>query len=573
LPGQRVYYVPPRLVGSVANWSGKDAPDGRSWLLDRVQQLGFNTIWFSPFFETSHRLTVNDKGEPVGKSLYATRHHGVLDPEFSATPISGTREQRGAKELAAIDALDRAHLDYFMAQAKRQGIAVMAMADLVFNHLASDHPLVLEEEAEIEAIQRVCKAQGESVRTITTKTKGFDGREEERVIGIAYVDHGLIGGSAEKEYYFKFCRNAQLETLNIGMTTGYDTAQINYASPASKEFFVTGTNGRPGYWKQVIDWCMDRGLKDFRCDIAFRVPPDWWQEIITHARARNPEAVFMAETLGAESAHEYVRKMADIRVTDADGRERPGFDLGMISNYWWNFTDDWLPEGELPRLRKMAKYGGASSPDNHDTPETLAGHFQRVLRDCERRDKAVADICARNYAVSALIANSVYMQMGYEYCKEKQNGVFEGQVTPKDWDLLVEERAGKSTLDITARIREINALKESMGVANCYVEIREHKEMQDGRLVKLACDYIDADTGIKTAEVVLIINKKPESGPVPVTDGALLTLESSGLQRFGAMGDNRPIVGDVVIYHTPIVKTPDSSPAPQRRKAAFAMAA
>ncbi len=545
--------MPPRLVGSIANWSGEDSPDGRSWLLDHAQSLGFNTIWFSPFFETSHRLTIDAEGKPAAHSLYATRHHGVLEPEFSATKMDGPRDKYSAKQLAEIDKKDREHLDHFVAQAEKQGMRVMAMADLVFNHVASDHPLVLQEEDDIKGI--LDRSKEEDVQPITKTVKDKDGKDEQRVIGLRYVDHSSVGASVEKEYYFKFCHNEKFETLNLGMTTGFDTAQINYESPEAKAFFITGENGQPGYWKQVIDWCMDRGVQDFRCDIAYRLPPDWWQELITYARSRDPDATFMAETLGGSAASE--QKMAEIQVTDKNGNKRPGFDLGMISNYWWNFTDDWLPEQELPRLKCMAKYGGAASPDNHDTPETLAGHFQKALKDQEKHDQKVADICARNYAISALIGNAFYMQMGYEYCNEKQSGVFAGVVGPDDWKRLQQRATDGSPLDISARIKAINELKESLHVENCRVDIKEHREVQDGKLIKITCEYIDADTEKKVSDVIIIANKQPENGAVVMTDKDLVALNDSGLKREGSMGEEKPLIRDVLIYHTPVATAPE----------------
>lgn len=544
--GQRIYYVPPRLVGSIRDWSGKDAPNGRSWLLDHAESLGFNTVWFSPFFATTHLKAATGPGKPCEKSLYATRQHTVLDQEFSATSDKD-RDLCDPAGQAAIDKLDREHLEYFARQAKARDMHVVAMADLVFNHVAADHPVVLQERADIDAIIANMPT-GKKPEPIIRRTKDFDDVERDHVIGISYADKS----GAAKEYFFKFAYNEKFELLDWQGNTGRETAQLNFASPAAKEFFVTGKDGVPGFWKQVMDWCMDRGMHDFRCDIAYRIPPDWWQELITHARQRDPHAVFMAETLCDGSAVSAVKRMASITVKDAAGNERPGFDLGMISNYWWNFTDDWLPQQELPRLRKMAKYGGAACPDNHDTPQTLAGKFQAALKDMPQRDQMVADICVRNYAISALIGNSVYMQMGYEYCKEKQNGVFKEEVSPKDWTDLVADRVGTgSVLNIASRIREINDLKKSLGVDNCVVEIAEHREMQQGQLIKLACRYIDVDTGENTADVVLIINKQPEKGTVTLSDPDLLALESSSMQRMKAAGESQIVVRDFILYHTP----------------------
>lgn len=256
----------------------------------------------------------------------------------------------------------------------------------------------------------------------------------------------------------------------------------------------------------------------------------------------------MAETLGGSATA--IQKMAEIKVMDANGKERPGFDLGMLSNYWWNFTDDWLPDQELSRLKKMAKYGGAAAPDNHDTPETLAGHFRKAFKDQQECDRIVANISVRNYAISAFIGNSVFIQMGYELNKETQNGVFKGQGSSAEWEKLVKDRPAGHVLNIEDRITAINKLKESLHVENSYVNIKEHREIQDGKLIKMSLEYVDADSGQKTADVVLVINKKPENGAVTVTDGDLLSLEK--LERLGAKGEAQPVVNDVLIYHTPL---------------------
>jgi hypothetical protein len=153
------------------------------------------------------------------------------------------------------------------------------------------------------------------------------------------------------------------------------------------------------------------------------------------------------------------------------------------------------------------------------------------------------------------------MQMGYEYCNEKQSGVFSGVATTDDWKKLRARAQQGSPLDISGRIKAINDLKESLHVDNCRVDIKEHREMQDGKLIKLACEFVDADTGRKTADVVLIANKMPEKGPVAVTDGALLALENGGLVREDAQGGTPPVVRDVLIYHTPVMAAPATAPA------------
>lgn len=545
-------------MGSIADWSGKDAPDGASWLADHAKSMNFNSIWLSPFFETTQLKAAVPEGHPADNSLYATRNHGVFDPEFSATKIAGARSGETPETLAAIDALDSAHLKHFTAEAGKAGIRVMA--DLVFNQFAADHPLVIDENAKLAAILKTLP-QGAKPALITAETTTLTGGKDTEVVGISYKENGV-----QKEFHFKFARDEDLNCLDWRLVKGNETAQINFASPAAREFFIGGTDGKPGYLKGLIDWYLDHGFKDFRCDIAYRLPADWWQELITHARDRLPDAGFMAETLGAPDAA--MKKMTQIKTVGADGVERPGFDLGMVSNYWWNFTDSWLPQGEAARLRDMAKFGGAASPDNHDTPETLAGQFQKACKGKDKCDENVAAIAVRNYAVSAFIANAVYMQMGYEYNKEKQNGVFKDQVTTQDWaDLAARADNPAHPLNIAARIKGINDLKQSLGLDNAIARVKEHAEMQDGRLIKLAVEYTDADTGRKLADVVMVLNKKPENGSVTVLDSALRDLETGPLKRLDSSGETAVSVRDVVIYHTPVSDTvaPKAAPVPSPR--------
>lgn len=545
-------------MGSIADWSGKDAPDGASWLADHAKSMNFNSIWLSPFFETTQLKAAVPEGHPADNSLYATRNHGVFDPEFSATKIAGARSGETPETLAAIDALDSAHLKHFTAEAGKAGIRVMA--DLVFNQFAADHPLVIDENAKLAAILKTLP-QGAKPALITAETTTLTGGKDTEVVGISYKENGV-----QKEFHFKFARDEDLNCLDWRLVKGNETAQINFASPAAREFFIGGTDGKPGYMKGVIDWYLDHGFKDFRCDIAYRLPADWWQELITHARDRLPDAGFMAETLGAPDAA--MKKMTQIKTVGADGVERPGFDLGMVSNYWWNFTDSWLPQGEAARLRDMAKFGGAASPDNHDTPETLAGQFQKACKGRDKCDENVAAIAVRNYAVSAFIANAVYMQMGYEYNKEKQNGVFKDQVTTQDWaDLAARADNPAHPLNIAARIKGINDLKQSLGLDNAIARVKEHAEMQDGRLIKLAVEYTDADTGRKLADVVMVLNKKPENGSVTVLDNALRDLETGPLKRLDSSGETAVSVRDVVIYHTPVSDTvaPKAASVPSPR--------
>lgn len=100
--------------------------------------MGFNAIWFSPMHKTTN-IKVTKDGQELTGSLYAARDHFQLDDEFSAAPCQLDKNKQ-----------DQEHLLHFSRQAKEQGISVIG--DLVCNHVAADHPLVIQENKDIETI-------------------------------------------------------------------------------------------------------------------------------------------------------------------------------------------------------------------------------------------------------------------------------------------------------------------------------------------------------------------------------------------------------------------------------------
>lgn len=48
---------------------------------------------------------------------------------------------------------------------------------------------------------------------------------------------------------------------------------------------------------EVVDWFMDRGFSGIRCDIAGFTPPDFWRLMRRRLKARNPDAIMLAELI------------------------------------------------------------------------------------------------------------------------------------------------------------------------------------------------------------------------------------------------------------------------------------
>jgi hypothetical protein len=525
------------MVGTIANWSGLETTAGASWLVDRAADLGFTGIWFSPLTAaTSVEKTAH--GHVQTGSLYSAKNHFKFDKDFS------TGE----------DEYDRDHMRHFCDYAASRGIRVYA--DLVFNHVSSDHKLVAQENSEIGLIRHNIDQYNHKKQAEYLQAAAKDPDAPKPVfasIDPLYENGVLVGmthGAADAErqkFYFKFMRNHDFTMTICGPDEDpwSDVAQINYDSPEAMRFFVTGDEKHQGYFKTFIDWNIDNGVRGFRCDVAYLVPPHAWQELITHARTRQPDMVFMAETLGGPA--DKIERLGQARIDDGRGGTRPAFDLGMLGIYWWNFRDRQLPDEEVPRMQKAAHFGGAGSPDTHDTATTLARALRQIFNNSttKRTDVAVARASIRDYAVSVLACPSSYMQMGFEYCNEKQNHVFRGQVTPDDWKNL-SQREG-TPLDLTQEIKIIHDLKKNLQVENCRVNFKECTTVQDGTIIKLHCEYIDVDTGAKTAETIMLLNRKPEHGAVKITDPAILSLEDT-LDKKGARNH---MISDIAVFHTP----------------------
>lgn len=506
--GLRIYHVHPRLAGAVDGWSGLDEPDGRSWLLDHLKNdLAFNAVWFSPLSVTSD-VIMKREGRNVSHSLYASRDHFRLDPEFSAPGGN-----------------DDAHLRHFTAQAEKEGVVVMA--DLVLNHVARDHPLVLEENRKIAQMK---------------------------------------SGNDRHAFLFDRDRNGDLIFPGTEEEIWDDVAKIDYDSPAAVDFFIKGKDGKNGYWKDVIDWYLDRGFTGFRCDVAYMVPPPVWSELIQYAHDKKPGVVFMAETLGDQGKADALSR-AKITI---NAQQRKAFDFSMLGTYWWNFKDRWMIT-ENERMQKIAVYGGAGSPDTHDTHDTIAGHAIKHFSGMAqpRKDRVVSDICLRDFAVAALICNSVYMQMGYEYCREKIS-VFRESGLSAYWSALQNDRGNQDhPLNLSRRIKIINEFKEKLGKADALVRIDHIAACgSDNRLLKIDCALVCDKTGKENGRLIVYLNERPEDGPVDIARTALIDKETGQKMERLVLGDgdaqNAHIqtIHEVAAYYTPLssgIRPPPSS--------------
>lgn len=456
MPGLRILNIHPRLAGPIAHWRE---------LFDIAADTGFNMVWLNPFHRTTEAEFM-ESGVRRWRSLYSIVDHDAFD----AAITSGDT------------ARDRAELIEAFSHARERHLRVMV--DLVVNHVAIDHLLVLAEDDQVKAMMS---------RPGAKVLHGPNGEP----IGI-HVAAGAHGTAEHLEFLFQ--RNSRLQATDFEGTVGYDNAQVLFESQAARRFFLGDEEGTGpaslGRWKQLIDFYLELGVTAFRCDMAHNVPASWWRSLISHARARNPEVVFLAETLGGMEKN---LRLVEVRLPDESARAaqpgqagaaaggyggRPAFELVMLSIPWWDMKSEWLLE-EIAVTHHIALHGGAAFPDSHDLEQTQAQKYLTALRAAKRAglaeslredsdealEQVVAALCVRDYAMAGLAGSSVITTLGYLYCLD-QSSVF---WNPELFARLDRQRHERSELahplNLRTRVAEINDFLAKLPLAKAKAEL------------------------------------------------------------------------------------------------------
>ena len=175
------------------------------------------------------------------------------------------------------------------------------------------------------------------------------------------------------------------------------------------------------YCRDIVGYLLDLGFKGFRCDAAYQIPPNFWRRLIADVKKVQPDAKFVAETLGCSP--EQTRQTA-----------QAGFDAVFNSSKWWDFDSPWMME-QYHLTRDVAP--SISFAESHDTPRLYA----------EQRGNL--DAVKQRYLFSALFSAGVIIPMGFEFGFSKPLHVV--NTKPSDWE--------QTDVDITAFIREVNLIK------------------------------------------------------------------------------------------------------------------
>jgi starch synthase (maltosyl-transferring) len=208
-------------------------------------------------------------------------------------------------------------------------------------------------------------------------------------------------------------------------------AQLDYDNPRTREKLVA-------YWSDYIRHYLRLGVRGFRCDAAYQVPAEVWDELITTARNEVSDVLFVAETLGST-------------VEQVSALQPAGFDYLFNSSKWWDFKAPWLLN-QYEEFRRIAP--SIAFPESHDT--------DRLINELDNQDREqMARHYRFGYLFAAAFSSGVMIPMGFEYGFSKPLHVV--HTTPEDWFTQVET----SPFDITAFIAKVNAMKAACPALNC----------------------------------------------------------------------------------------------------------
>ena len=274
---------------------------------------------------------------------------------------------RGSGEGSPDERIER-----FVQAARRAGLAVMM--DLVVNHTAKDSPLVREH------------------------AEWYLHDEEGEVRSPYAVDPD------DPE----------------GVTVWEDLAELDYSERPERADLLA-------YWDDLVTHYVGLGIGGFRCDAAYKLPGEVWEELIGTARRADRDHSFFAETLGAQ-------------IDEVQQLRPAGFDYFFNSAKWWDFRAGWLLD-QYEQFRHLAP--SIAFPESHDTERlAAAGGGETESRFW--------------YLFAAFFSSGVMMPIGYELGFRRPLHVV--QTGPEDWE--------EPAFDISDFVAAVNRMKARTAVLN-----------------------------------------------------------------------------------------------------------
>lgn len=387
--GPRIYNLFPRIIGPIYKWSSH---------LSRINDMKFNWIYLNPITETG-----------FSGSLYAIKDHFKINPMLDGN--NGDDEDGSWAEFR--DFVDKAH-----------DMEIKIMYDLVINHTAVDSDLVARHS------DWYLKKWALVDRETDYSVKFYPLTEP-----LEEIEYDVDKYKIEKRIASPFAIDPADATK---ITVWGDLAEIDNKNSPDIE------NLRD-YWKKVIKFYLDLGIDGFRCDAAYKVPPEMWRSLIDYGYEQKNKVLWMAETLGCT-------------LSEMEETVKAGFDYINNSSKWWDYTAPWCMK-QYNEFRKYAPSVGF--PESHDT--------KRLAKETGGR----LDVQIFKYLFAAFFSAGVLMPIGYEFGFKKRINVV--KMTSAD----LEEKH----FNISEEISEINLFKSAIKCLNSDGPMKHYSDYSDSNIL------------------------------------------------------------------------------------------
>jgi starch synthase (maltosyl-transferring) len=218
--------------------------------------------------------------------------------------------------------------------------------------------------------------------------------------------------------------------VDISSETGkvfwHDLANFNYTDPAISARLIEHCDNYVARFQRL-------GITAFRCDAAHMVPSEVWLQLIQHAKTRDPQCLFVAETLGCT-----LERTAEVASL--------GFDY-IMNNFAYSDFENLRALVEYEELHTLAP--SIAFPESHDTDRVAA----RLNKDDV---EGVSRALLSRYMLAAFFSTGVMMPLGYEWGYRKKIDVVKS--SPRDFE--------QTNVDISRQIAEINRVRRSLAPLN-----------------------------------------------------------------------------------------------------------
>lgn len=264
--------------------------------LKGIKELGVTHVWYTGVLEhavltdyTAYGIPLDDADVVKGRagSPYAIKDYYDVNPDLAVNV------RNRMKEFEQL--IDRTHKNN-----------LKVIIDFVPNHVARAY----HSDAKPPGVKDLGEEDDSSVRFKASNNFYYLPGESFQVPNRPEAPKGdstLVFDGKFEETPAKVTGNDQF-TASPGVNEWFETVKLNYGvdiQDGRKNYF----DPVPDTWlkmKDILVFWTNKKVDGFRCDMAEMVPVEFWNWVIPHVKAVNPEIIFIAEIYNAAQYTNYI---------------------------------------------------------------------------------------------------------------------------------------------------------------------------------------------------------------------------------------------------------------------------